>query len=194
MPRLSEGNSKLGREVLTYSRAPEVTCPGASDWCKLACYAKRPFERYENTNSQWSRNAEKRLAPKLPPPRRDGKRRLLRIHVSGDFDTALYVRSWVKMLRDRPDVSAWAYTRSWRRKRLLRALEELRALPNMRLFASVDTSMEEEPPAGWRVAFIEGDGRFSGPLCMEQTGAKESCAACGYCFRGRGGNIAFRQH
>ena len=194
MPALSEGNPKTGRSVLTYSRAPETTCPGASSWCELACYAKRPFNRYQQTREQWSRNAENDRAPLLPPPRKDGKPTLLRIHVSGDFDTAGYIRSWVGVLKERPDVHAWAYTRSWRVPRLMKALEELRGLSNMQLFASVDPTIDQSPPPGWRVAFIQGDDRHSGPVCMEQTGQKPSCAACGYCFRGHRGNIAFREH
>lgn len=194
MPELSDGNTKTGRDVVTYSRAPGPTCPGASSWCAATCYAKRPFNRYVGTREQWSRNATEQFAPLLPPPRKDGRPIKLRIHVSGDFDTAPYIRSWVKVLRERPDVQAWAYTRSWRVPRLRKALEELRSLPNMQLFASTDPSIMDAPPPGWRVAAIVGDERYSGPVCMEQTGKQPSCSACGYCFRGRKGNITFKQH
>lgn len=194
MPELSKGNTKTGREVLTYSRAPVATCPGASDWCKAECYAQSPFRRYENTHEQWTRNAETWGVPSLPAPRKDGRQRLVRIHVSGDFDRAEYIHAWRFLLQSRPDVLAWAYTRSWRVPRLLPALEKLRALPNVQLFASVDMTIDQSPPPGWRVAFIRGDDRYKGPTCMEQLGSKPSCAECGYCFRGRKGNIAFKQH
>lgn len=194
MPELSKGNPKTGREVLTYSRAPETTCPGASSWCKAACYAQSPYKRYENTAKQWNRNASSNQVPFIPPPRRDGKPRLLRIHVSGDFDSVGYIRNWIRLLKERPDVHAWAYTRSWRVPRLMKALEELQGLSNMQLFASVDPTIDQPPPPGWRVAFIHGDERHQGPVCPEQLGKKPDCASCGYCFRGRRGNIAFKQH
>ena len=85
------------------------------------------------------------------------------------------------------------YTRSWIVEDLLPALEQLRDIPNMQLFASVDNTMPL-PPKGWRVAFIENDPRADGLLCNEQTNQKESCLSCGYCFEQNSGNVIFRVH
>lgn len=182
---------KLGRGVLTYSRAPLATCPGASAWCAAACYAQRPYQRYPQSRARWDANAATSAVPALPQPRKDGGRILLRLHVSGDFDTAPYVHAWRRALAARPDVHAWAYTRSWRVARLRKALEQLRALPNVQLFASWDASMLDVPPEGWRVARV-ADTR--GYACPEQDGRKASCAECRYCFDGRRGDVAFRVH
>ncbi len=73
------------------------------------------------------------------------------------------------------------------------ALEQLRACPNVEIFASTDPTMPL-PPQGWRVAFIETDQRASGVLCKEQTQQQESCLACGYCFRQDKGNVVFKVH
>lgn len=196
---LSKGNGKTGKSVVTFSRAPGITCPGASTWCNAlladgACYADKAFKQYRQTNTQWTVNASVNAAPELPKARKDGKQINLRIHVSGDFDTVAYIESWTAALAERPDVTAWAYTRSWRVEALVDALEALRALPNMQLFASLDPTIEEMPPVGWRIAAIEGDTRVSGPICMEQTGKQADCASCGYCFKGQRNNVIFKAH
>lgn len=191
MPRLSKGNHKTGRNVLTYSRAPIVSCPGASDACKGVCYALKAYRFYTETKIQWDGNAKENGAPELPKPKRNGERTLLRIHVSGDFDTAEYIDSWIATLQERPDVTAWAYTKSWRVPELMPALERLRALPNMQLFASIDESMTETAPADWRIAAM---GMPVGLACPEQTGKKSNCAECRYCFDGQRGNVNFAIH
>lgn len=188
MTTLSKGNTKTGH-VLTYSRTPGDTCPGASDLCARVCYAKRPYKRYPSARAQWDVNASSADIPFIP-----AGQQTIRLHVAGDFDTAEYILAWLFTLKARPDVTVWTYTRSWRIPELLPALEKLRGLPNVQMFASVDETIPEAVPDGWRVAFIDGDDRYSGITCPEQTGAKDSCADCGYCFRGKRGNVRFLKH
>lgn len=191
--RVSEGNQKLGRsrELATFSMSPVVTCPGATDWCLAQCYAQSPYKRYQQTQVAWSENAEQAIGGALPDI--PDRIKILRFHVSGDFFSAPYIRRWIKQVKARPDVQFWGYTHSWRVPRLRKALAELRDQPNVQLFASVDPSSEQAPD-GWRVAFIEGDDRYAGPTCPEQTGQKKSCLDCGYCFTGKKGNIRFLVH
>jgi hypothetical protein len=150
--RYGIGNAKIGFPVFTYSRVAgnrafggNGTCPGATDECERVCYAKRisgPVRHLYQHN----------LSDEVPPIPEACK--LLRIHVSGDFDTWTYILNWYHRLKERPDVLAWAYTRSWRVPELLPHLENLRKLPNMQLFASMDWSHSDQPPAGWRRAWI----------------------------------------
>lgn len=65
-------------------------------------------------------------------------RKLVRIHESGDFYSAAYVRKWISIVGCLPEIAFWAYTRSWRVRRILQALIELSKLPNMQLFWSTD--------------------------------------------------------
>ena len=206
-----KGNGKIGENVFTYSRvAGRVggTCPGSTDECEAICYAKRiggPLRSLYEENSFFTD------APRIPD-----ECRLLRLHISGDFDTVGYIRSWVTRLEMRPDVTCWAYTRSWRVPALLPALEELRALPNVQLFASMDTSTTELPPDGWRRAWIDGDQRIErwarlslwhksqhhdisddatpSYVCPEQTGRKRDCESCRYCFDGHKNDVTFLRH
>jgi hypothetical protein len=147
--RYGRGNRKIGMGVFTYSRPAgreSGTCPGSTEECEAICYAKRivgpVFLGYLR-----NRGAD---VPEIPQ-----EAKLLRLHVSGDFDSSEYIENWIDQLTRRPDVTCWAYTRSWRVPELLESLERLRALPNMQLFASMDASCEELPPTGWRRAWID---------------------------------------
>ena len=193
---VGRGNSKVGK-VPTFSLPSRFTCPGASAWCIQHCYARR-FERLRAfCRLGYSRNlvltwdAErfistmlKEIPPDLP---------CFRIHVSGDFYGAEYALSWERICIERPGVHFWAYTRSWVVPELQPALEELRRIPNVALFASTDSTMPP-PPEGWRAAFVEGDSRANGIKCREQNGHSDSCLSCRYCFMPNAGNVVFRVH
>ena len=215
------GNMKLGLGVRTYSRLPghpsrkalgggsyyedRGTCPGATAECQAICYAARPVAEAGPVRDMWELNSMSESVPPIPD---DCK--LLRIHVSGDFTTVNYIDGWIVRLKERPDVTAWAYTRSWRVPELLPALERLRVLPNIQLFASMDSSTKDLPPTGWRRAWIDGDHRgnkfghdasirntFDDSrtyVCPEETGDKPNCEECGYCFRGKRNDVTFLKH
>lgn len=193
---VGKGNDKIGKNVYTFSTTPGTpesggTCPGASDWCLAHCYADR-LTRYPSTSKRWGENllaVDAGMMPEIP-----AKATEFRIHVAGDFDDVAYIHAWRFLAQSRPDVMFWAYTRSWRVNELLPALEKLRALTNVQLFASMDGSILELPPEGWRVAYIDNDERFKGYQCPEQTGRKASCSECGYCFKGQRGNVNFKTH
>ena len=178
--RYGKGNLKIGPNVYTYSRLPGMvgrfalglslagessiggreaiywagTCPGATPECQRICYASRPVAEGGVVFDMWNRNT---ITNEVPPIPDDAD--LLRIHVSGDFDTPEYIDNWILRLEDRPDVACWAYTRSWRVPSLLERLEKLRALEHVQLFASMDKSHTDVPPEGWRRAWIDEIGR-----------------------------------
>jgi hypothetical protein len=225
------GNMKIGPSVYTYSRLPghpsrealgeeaplpfasRGTCPGASAECEAICYARRPVAEQGPVYWMWQANSETDEVPAIPDDCR-----LLRIHVGGDFSSVEYIENWVTRLTERPDVTAWAYTRSWRVAELLPALERLRALPNMQMFASMDISIPETPPTGWRRAWIDGDSRAGEPInvqahkdapvprnlrtfdatmtlvCPEETKHQPNCEECGYCFKGQKNDVTFLKH
>ncbi len=193
---LGRGNSKVGR-LPTFSLPSRFTCPGATPWCIEHCYALR-FERmFDNCRRAYTRNLVLTWDPGrfvqvmdvlLPP---DSP--WLRIHVSGDFYSAAYANLWRRICETRPHTRFWAYTRSWTVASIRPALEQLRALPNVQLFASVDTDMPS-PPRDWRTAYIEIDTRAVGMPCRHQHGRVESCLDCGYCFIERAGDVVFKVH
>lgn len=212
------GNLKIGMGVHTYSRVAGDpakgnaggTCPGSTDECERICYAKRI---QGVVRMIYDGNSDTSVVPPIPD-----ECRILRLHISGDFDSVDYINNWRARLLERPDVTAWAYTRSWRVPALLPALEELRALPNMQLFASMDKSHADVPPTGWRRAWIDGDPRAGEPInvrahmddsvprnlvtfdngrtfvCPEETKHKANCLECGYCFEGQRNDVTFLEH
>lgn len=214
--RYGIGNLKIGLGVYTYSRNAGKyeggTCPGSSDECERICYAKRIQgvlkQQVYSVNS---------LTDEVPPIPEGAE--VLRLHISGDFDSVTYIENWRYRLLERPEVTAWVYTRSWRVPELLPALEALRALPNIQMFASMDKTVPELPPSGWRRAWIDGDERAGKPvlmlahgneviskhnfvtfdgrrsyLCPEETNRKPNCLACGYCFEGQKNDVTFLEH
>lgn len=193
---LALGNLKVGK-VWTFSLPSVLTCPGASTWCRQHCYARR-LERFRaNCRRAYGRNLAialdgdrfvERVLKELPPAATH-----VRIHVGGDFFDAPYIDAWWRICEARSDTLFWAYTRSWALQHLLPALDALRALPNVQLFASVDPDMPS-PPKGWRAAYLDIDPRAGGLPCPHQQDHVESCRQCGYCFRKRTGDVVFTVH
>ncbi|MFC1601660.1 hypothetical protein ACFL34_04860 [Candidatus Sumerlaeota bacterium] len=193
---IGEENAKLGG-VFNFSLPSHKTCPGASPWCLTHCYARR----LEQLRPTCRRAYEANLT--LAQDQQEFRRVMIgvlprilecfRIHVSGDFFDAQYVRCWTEVCAAFPRTRFWAYTRSWAVPELSNALAELRDAPNVQLIASTDRDMAL-PSAGWRVAFVRGDPRADGRPCSAQTGRHESCLACGYCFRQDAGNVVFTVH
>lgn len=236
LSRYGKGNLKIGPGVYTYSRLPGLpgraalgsgyvddfvanrdkmtgTCPGATPECLEICYAARPVAENGAVKEMWRINTMYDDVPEIPEDATT-----LRLHVSGDFDTIRYIEGWIARLSARPDVTCWVYTKSWRVPELLPALEVLRALPNVQMFASMDKSSPWTPPSSWRRAWIDGDIRGGTPqmvrahmedpvthnlttfdgtksyVCPEETKRAENCEACRYCFDGRQGDVTFLEH
>lgn len=247
LSRYGRGNLKIGAGVYTYSRLPGLpgvaalghtekqfealagvnngvvagltgTCPGATEECRRICYAARPVAEDGPVFQMWFLNTGVDDVPPIPEDAR-----ILRLHISGDFDTLAYIHAWIDRLATRPDVTCWAYTRSWRMPELLPALEQLRALPKVQIFASMDRSTQEEPPAGWRRAWIDGDPRagvvhgipahstlaegfrafevqptqasgVKALICPEETKHVKNCEECGFCFVGPRNDVVFLEH
>ena len=90
---------------------------------------------------------------------RRGMVRVVRVHTSGDFYDAGYVRKWAEVARACPGTAFFAYTRSWRREEVLAELIGLARLPNVFLWFSEDRDTGR-PPAVPRVrrAYLLADG------------------------------------
>jgi hypothetical protein len=193
---LALGNRKVGR-VWTFSLPSVLTCPGATAWCRAHCYARRIERLRPNCRRAYGRNLSislsserfvERVLDDLPADATH-----VRIHVGGDFYDAAYIESWRRICLARPNTFFWTYTRSWIDNQLRPALEKLRALPNVQIFASVDPGMPP-PPMGWRAAYLDIDPRAKGLPCPHQQDQVDSCRQCGYCFRPRTGDVIFTVH
>lgn len=191
-----EGNAKVG-DVFTFSLPSQITCPGMSSWCKKHCNMSR-FERLRPTCLRaYERNLKIAKNPHLFTKTVIGiLPRILpcmRLHVSGDFWSEDYIKSWIEICAAFPQTQFWTYTRTWMVSELLSPLNQLRSLSNIKIFASTDPTIPL-PPHGWRVAFLDKDQRAQGLKCPQQEGLLRSCLKCGYCFRKEKGNVIFKVH
>lgn len=208
------GNSKLGDHVYTFSRLPgrvNGTCPGATDACEAVCYAKRMYTKANGLAELFYRNT---VDPNLSGLPDDAE--IVRIHVSGDFDTPGYIEQWISLVCTRRGVRFFGYTRAWSVPGLQKAIRRLRDETNVQLFASVDEDNDTETVSklvseGWRLSWMGTDlvpglephtepfvattpaGSLA-VLCLEAEGRKDNCQECGYCFNGQRGDVVFPIH
>lgn len=191
------GNLKIGHGIYTYSKLPgrptEValgsphrltvlqgdhhgtsvmgTCPGATPECVSICYAQRPVAEQGVVYQMWQANSL--AGANVPDPPADAA--LIRLHISGDFDSVAYIDRWREILEQRPQLTVWAYTKSWRVPELRPALERLRSLPNMQMFASMDASALDDPnhdPACAVCGFPSSES-FHSVRCPDDAGAHD---------------------
>lgn len=157
---LTLGNSKLGESgIWTFSLPAVTTCPGSSPTCRAECYATKgrflfAKRRY---NAALASSAEPGFAARMIAEIRRGFIGCVRIHVSGDFYSADYVRAWVEVAKACPQTRFFAYTRSWRVPEMEAALKELAKLRNVRLWYSCDkdTGTPVRVPKRVRLAWMQ---------------------------------------
>jgi hypothetical protein len=107
-----KGNSKL--PFTAFSALPEFTCPGAGD-CLRWCYSFTSW-RYP---AAWARQVQNTLL--LMHARhvvahhfaRLDHGAIVRLYVDGDFDSPGTVEFWFDLLKARPDIKAYGYSKSW---------------------------------------------------------------------------------
>lgn len=202
---IAEDNTKLGR-IANCSLPPGVTCPGKTEFCsglcttvkkngkpgkpRQRCYAQKSWKQYPDVRRSWAENMTPEFWPMLNQFLKR-KPELFRIHVAGDFHSLPYILRWVQIAKTHPETTFLAFTRSWRIPALRRALEMLRAMPNVRLFASCDPETGEAP-MGWRVAWMgERPGHFICPGSAREDAT--TCSDCKKCW-GKVKRICFPIH
>lgn len=189
---LRRGNDKLGRSIWTWSMPAVTACgPAPSEYCERSCYAIA-FRRFPSVVRVHERNQA--LTGDLAVFRRelsDDLRTLragsvVRLHVAGDFFSANYAKTWLRLVSDFEHLTFYGYTRAWTDPEIRRVLTKLRARPNVSLWASSDWTMRS-PPTSWLEARVFpriDDARSRGyVVCPEQLGMKPSCDICQLCWR-----------
>lgn len=108
----AKGNAKL--PFYAFSALPFATCPGMGA-CKSFCYSLRswrtpePFARqvYNTLLLRFDREAIARAFRKLPYGV------TVRLYVDGDFDSLTTIDMWMGLMREREDIQAYGYSKSW---------------------------------------------------------------------------------
>ena len=129
--------------------------------CRSECYARKGRFSLASVRAAHRRNLraarEPQFADRLVEEIGRGSASVVRIHVSGDFFSADYVRAWSLVAEAHPRVTFFAYTRSWRSGDIRPALDSFAVLSNVRLWFSADreTGLPTDLPYGVRVAWLE---------------------------------------
>tara|TARA_R110002167_G_scaffold287039_1_gene491936 strand:- start:74 stop:934 length:861 start_codon:yes stop_codon:yes gene_type:complete len=108
----AKGNSKL--PFYAFSALPLVSCPGMGA-CAKFCYSLRAW-RYPAAFFRQLQNLL--LLHQSPATIADAFAKLpiaatLRLYVDGDIDSAETLGFWFKLLRERGDIQAYGYSKSW---------------------------------------------------------------------------------
>ena len=136
-----------------------------------------------------------------------------RIHWDGDFYSVAYAKAWAQVIRANPDITFWAYTRSFVGR--VNVVPVLAGIPNLALYLSADVHnaaaarrvADAHPSvriawcgATWDEARTVADtvGELPGVRCPENTrkvplvsdDGRGACDTCGLCVHGRK-NIQF---
>lgn len=211
---LVPGNGKLGATIHHFDLPPVKTCPGRTPLCEQKCYARQGNFAYPSTleRLEWCLTAARRpdFVKRMLDEIRACDALVVRVHVAGDFYGPAYARKWHEVMRRRPRVRFYFYTRSWRRRAIAPWLERMAALKNCRAWYSLDreTGAPERVPPGVRLAYMQVDADDRPPpetadllfrvqklrkqrrqvglpmICPHEAPQRRhtTCASCGHCW------------
>lgn len=179
---------------------PNFSCPGATQACK-DCYAMKKRHHFPNVQTNFAKNwlllkkfekskdikSASELILNIIPP----KAKVFRIHESGDFHSQWYIKVWADVVKARPEINFWAYTRSFHLN-----FSPLTKYPNFTLWASTDPHNIDKArkfvrrfkKSGTKHAYGPWDHNINIPknsfICpvtngkMDISGACEKCQLC----------------
>ena len=156
------GNGKVGRCISTWSlpAGKEATCVGASPVCSRSCYAKQSRFLLPKVQERLAWNLQQArkesFTGKMVQEIRRKGHLVIRVHVSGDFESEQYAQKWLDVMRACPRAKFYWYSRSWVVPEIARVLEQMAALKACVGWYSVDSSMlmPERLPPGIRLAYL----------------------------------------
>lgn len=198
------------------------SCPGATSVCETICYAGKLERIFKGMRTVMESNLEAMQTMKASQALAEldqlitefeqecekwNADKIFRIHHDGDFFSLRYANYWVRTMRSHPNVTFWAYTRSFDRvvnfagldnftlylsvdeDNLSEAIETYKAYPWVKLaalgktFDDAKALLEAMDAKGARCPELNG----ALPLISTDGGA---CKTCGLCVYGRG-NVLF---
>ena len=200
----------------------DYSCPGATEVCESVCYAGKLERMYKGVrinathnfdtiNSATGRQLVKLLDDMITEFERECEKKnaekLFRIHHDGDFFNLRYANAWVAVMLNHPDVTFWAYTRSFH------LVKSFAGIDNFTLYLSVDNDNVESAIVTYAAnswvklaalgkTFDDAKALLAymgakGARCPELNGALPlvdsnggACFKCGLCIFGRG-NVLF---
>jgi hypothetical protein len=194
---------------------PSFSCPGATDACD-SCYACRNRHLFTNVMTSHLNNwvtMNKALEDKEVRNivvsylvSKITKKKIFRIHESGDFFSNKYIALWDNVVSQCPNTLFWCYTRSF-----MLNFKNILKNSNFKLFASVDQynkkygiqfAQKHNIPIGFgpinnkedERSLTQGFQYYMCPLTEKKHDySKNRCSNCGYCLQSKG-NVGFKKH
>ncbi len=173
-----ENRTKLGK-IAHFSTLPYKTCYQKCTYC----YAIKSVRMYPSVKKCYTDNT-KALNNGVSLPDVPANRSVVRMYVSGDFQNTWTIYEWCRLAYDNPNVTFYGYTKQWLNSELLPHLEELKAMPNVVLRASVDLQTGYNTPIGWTKAGIN-DAAIKATkhfICKSTSKNGLKCDKCKVCF------------
>lgn len=140
---IKKGNSKLGKNIYTWSIPAISTCPGRSKICESVCYADRGFFSFKQIKDKLLRRLELSMSSEFVKTISDEilavNAKVFRIHVSGDFYSCEYVDKWDEILKRCVNTKFFVFTRSWRVPEIKEKLINLSRNSNISMWLSCDS-------------------------------------------------------
>lgn len=189
MLHISKGNTKLGG-IPNVSLTPGSSCPGCQGACYKRCYARRCEARRPAVKAAWAENYE--LAKTSAIGYFGGLRKFLdkrkpkyfRIHVGGDFFSAVYFAIWRRFAEEFPNTRFMAFTKSWRDDVIAATMARGPMPKNFKVIASMWPGVTDTTHGLPRAWFLD-------PKCPDPRIPKTaflcpgSCTTCKYCWHMR---------
>ena len=200
--RISLGNTKLGT-IPQFNLTPVKSCLNCSE-CKKYCYALKSYRQYPDTRTAWDKNLhvcsndldtfkhEMRDFLTIYSPK------YFRLHAAGDFFNQDYIDAWFKIIKEFPDITFLAYTKSYNNRSENTYLKFNNIPKNLKLYFSIeqDNKLPKQKPKHVKYAYIETDKRINNSFVCPATIAdhtKITCNKCLRCFKGNK-NVVFNLH
>ncbi len=179
----ADTNSKLsaGKNVIMKGRwkglrlfqlllEERATCPKTcAQWAN--CYGNNMFlaHRIDHRSPRFLPTLEREVAALA---RRYPQGFVVRLHVLGDFYSKAYVRFWLRMLKQHPQLKIFGYTHRWPEHKdgIGREIQKLNKAGAFVRFSDRGGEMS---------ANVEGEGI----QCPQEVGTSESCLTCALCWQ-----------
>lgn len=191
MKLLQNGNAKL-KNMLVYSHTPVKGCLDCSS-CASTCYAIKSYRQYPNVKTAWDRNLDliqndlSSFAIAIYNQLKTTKKRVVRIHASGDFISQEQINVWCDIAKEFPKIKFYGYSKSFKRLDLTR----LNSLPNVNIIDSFIDGILNYGDAAHVSNLVSNHGCFLCPATL-----KNSVVTCGdgcdYCVSNN--RVVFLQH
>ena len=172
------GNSKIAKSVLTFT-LPTHVCFGANQQCKN-CYAVQPEKMFKVVRDKRQKNLELTatfdFAERAIEQIRESKKKVVRLHESGDFYSELYALKWITIAKALPEVRFYTMTKKLKR---FENLQKFAELPNVNVINSITEDGGKNYGDWERVNKLQKDGYFLCPCAIRDwKGCGTDCKMC----------------